>query len=73
MLLERYTHITCVNLVNKTGEEGKLAQEYKKIVKEVNYDKIKYYDFDFHKECKNMDMTNIEKFLTDTLKNYGDE
>eukprot|EP01080_Neovahlkampfia_damariscottae_P005408 gene5408-9221_t len=63
-LLKRYKNIVCVNLVDQKGSEKKLADEYKNLCKTLYPDSnVKYFDFDFHHECRKMNYGAIQKLV----------
>eukprot|EP00761_Pharyngomonas_kirbyi_P007279 gb/GECH01007289.1/.p1 GENE.gb/GECH01007289.1/~~gb/GECH01007289.1/.p1 ORF type:complete len:595 (+),score=113.39 gb/GECH01007289.1/:1-1785(+) len=74
-LRKRYQNITAVSLVNQTGSEGVLSDEYESAVKKyLDQDHVRFVGFDFHKECKNMKYENLELLMDDIrddIKHYG--
>ncbi|KAG2391841.1 hypothetical protein C9374_013326 [Naegleria lovaniensis] len=67
-ILDRYSNIVMVNLVNQKGSEKKLADEYHNLCNVYNKkEKIKYIAFDFHHKCKSMNYSAISE-LTDQVE-----
>ena len=62
-LISHYGNIILVNLINKTGYEGPLGDEFLKLVQLSNDSRIKYTHFDFHKECSKMRWHRIQLLL----------
>jgi hypothetical protein len=51
-MTERFGTVTCVNLVNQHGSEGKLCRAFEALVEGVRGSlPISIVSFDFHKEC----------------------
>lgn len=62
-LINHYGNILLVNLINKTGYEGPLGDEFLKLVQLSNDSRVKYTHFDFHKECSKMRWHRIQLLL----------
>ncbi|EGG12950.1 uncharacterized protein MELLADRAFT_87169 [Melampsora larici-populina 98AG31] len=71
----RYGDILIVCLAEKTGNEGKLVNEYEHQVEVLNQQpsttdlrsNIKYLGWDFHKECKGMHYEKISNLMDESL------
>lgn len=71
----RYGEILVVCLAEKTGNEGKLVNEYERQVELLNSQStgdllksnIKYLGWDFHKECKGMHYEKISNLMDESL------
>lgn len=73
-LLQKHSNVLCVNLVNQTGSEKRLADEYKELCTTYSSPSLKYIHFDFHHECKGMKFENINKLVQQVdsnLQQYG--
>ena len=67
-ILDRYSKIVVVNLVNQKGSEKRLADEYENQYKSYKENhNIKYIAFDFHNKCKSMNYNAIAE-LTDQVE-----
>jgi hypothetical protein len=53
-LFKIYGDTIAINLINKTGYEKPLGDEFQKQVNLMRDDRLKYIHFDFHKECRQM-------------------
>lgn len=67
--LRTYGRQILVNLVNSKGREKAVKDEYERKVKEAGFSEqeVKYYYFDFHKECSKMRFDRIS-LLVDQLE-----
>ncbi|KAH9818988.1 SacI homology domain-containing protein [Melampsora americana] len=71
---DRYGDILIVCLAEKTGNEGKLVNEYERQIQVLNdqssnelKSNVKYFGWDFHKECKGMHYEKISNLIDETL------
>lgn len=62
-LISNYGKIIVINLINKTGYEGPLGDEFLKYVLEMDDSRIRYVHFDFHKECSKMRWDRISLLI----------
>ncbi|RWS27752.1 Phosphatidylinositide phosphatase SAC1-like protein, partial [Leptotrombidium deliense] len=53
-LICHYGKVVLINLVNHSGQEQPLENEFKQNVLNLNNALVRYESFDFHKECKKM-------------------
>ncbi|CAG8525576.1 10094_t:CDS:10 [Acaulospora morrowiae] len=58
-----YGNQICVNLTNKKGYEYPVGEAYDGAVKQLDDDRILYYHFDFHHECRNMQWERIQRLI----------
>ncbi|KAJ1355921.1 hypothetical protein KIN20_013511 [Parelaphostrongylus tenuis] len=63
-----------VNLLNQVGREKKIGSELERIVRQANLSFVRYYPFDFHKECQAMQwhrLSLLRDQLLPEISNFG--
>lgn len=77
-LFEEYGRLCFVNLIGKTGSEGKLSKAFSDVVNEGNFNRgndipfVNLESFDFHHECKREGWDALNKLL-DQISLFIDE
>jgi SacI homology domain/Inositol phosphatase len=78
-LKRKYGNVQVVLLVDKSGGEKAIGEEYEKYTKAVNASgkahELGFEWFDFHTECRGMKFENVQKLVTTlgaTLNSFGE-
>jgi hypothetical protein len=66
-----YGPVVAINLINKTGYEKPLGDEFARQVFQFNDPQLRYVHFDFHHECRKMQWHRLSK-LMDAIKDELD-
>lgn len=67
-----YGPVVLVNLINQTGAEGRMEQEFASTVRSLNHPLVRYEAFDFHHECRKMRWDRLS-LLMDRLSRDQEE
>ena len=68
-LFNRYGDVIAVNLINKSGYEKPLGDEFQTQVMTLNDERLKYIHFDFHKECSKMQWHRLSLLMNQIQNN----
>jgi len=69
-----YGKLLIVSLINHHGSQGRLNNEFKKIVDQTKDEDVRLVLFDFHKETKGMKYDNVNKLVSSIekeIQEYG--
>ncbi|XP_065315027.1 phosphatidylinositol-3-phosphatase SAC1-like isoform X2 [Gordionus sp. m RMFG-2023] len=61
--ISHYGKQVIINLLDDTGSEGDLSKAFRKAVEDGSSQLIKYFQFDFHRECAHMQYHRLDKLM----------
>eukprot|EP00826_Nyctotherus_ovalis_P011501 TRINITY_DN12991_c0_g12_i1.p1 TRINITY_DN12991_c0_g12~~TRINITY_DN12991_c0_g12_i1.p1 ORF type:complete len:312 (-),score=71.41 TRINITY_DN12991_c0_g12_i1:320-1255(-) len=67
-LIDRYSRIKIISLIDKKGPQKRLGETFNDIFKELHSKEADCVWFDFHEECKKMRWNNLSKLILEIKK-----
>ncbi|KAE8707185.1 Phosphoinositide phosphatase SAC7 [Hibiscus syriacus] len=71
-LRKKYGAVLAIDLVNTTGDEGRLSAKFASSVEPIQSDDLRYIHFDFHKICGHVHFERLS-FLYDQIADFLDK